>query len=123
MRVERIRRSAAVVLLPLLVLLASCDDGAAVQTVNVSLKNSEVYQYPAAGGDEEGARISSQAAHYAISEIRRDAQTGWVSTYVYQPQAAFVGVDYVEIEILTGSDGASPPTSIKRVAFRFDVHN
>jgi hypothetical protein len=74
-------------------------------------------------GDEDGARISTQAKHYSISEIRRDAETNWVAVYVYQPAAGFVGSDYVEIEILTGSDGVSPPTNIERVAFRLVIRN
>jgi len=92
------------------------------ETVNVSLKNTDTYQYPTVSGDEEGAIISRQATHHSISEIRRGEETNWVAVYVYQPAAGFVGSDQAEIEIFTGSDGASPPTNIRTVIFRFDIH-
>lgn len=100
-----------------------CRGRDSVQIVNVSLKNTETYQYATVGGDEEGARISHQAKHYTLSEIRRDAATGFVATYVYQSTAGFVGSDYSEIEVLTGSDGASAPKNIKRIAFHFVIHD
>jgi hypothetical protein len=112
-----------VLLLPVVLHVQGCRDSSPVETVNVSLKNTEVYQYPTVSGDEDGARISTQAKHYSISEIRRDAETNWVAVYVYQPAAGFVGSDYAEIEVLAGSDGASPPTNIKRVAFRLVIRN
>jgi hypothetical protein len=112
-----------VLLIPAVVYVQGCRKSNPVETVTVSLKNTETYQYPTVGGDEEGARISTQANHYSISEIRRNAETNWVAVYVYRPAAGFVGSDYAEVEILTGSDGASSPTSIRRVAFRFAVHH
>lgn len=99
-----------------------CRNPTEVETVRVSLENTETYSYPTVGGDEEGARISIQAKHYSISEIRRDAETNWVAVYFYRPAAGFVGTDYVEIEILTGSDGASP-AKISRVVLRFVIHD
>ena len=109
--------------LPLVVHIQGCRDADSVETVSVLLKNTETYYYRTVGGDEEGARISTQANHYSISEIRRNAETGWVAVYVYRPTAGFVGSDYAEVQILTGSDGASPPTSTKTVAFHFLVHD
>jgi hypothetical protein len=124
MTVPRFHRFVAfALLLPVVVQVQGCKELAGSETVSVSLRNTEEYEYPTVGGDEEGARISSQGSHYSISEIRRDAETHWVAVYVYRPAAGFVGSDKVEIEILTGSDGASAPTNIRRVAFRFDVHN
>jgi hypothetical protein len=43
--------------------------------------------------------------------------------YVYQPAADFVGEDHAEVEVMTGSDGASAPTNTKRLVFRFSVHD
>jgi hypothetical protein len=100
-----------------------CNGPNSIETVSVSLKNTETYEYRTVGGDEEGARISTQARHYSISEIRRDAATNWYAVYVYQPAAGFVGEDHAEVEVMTGSDGASAPTNIKRVVFRFSIHN
>ena len=93
------------------------------ETVIVYLKNTETFQYRTVGGDEEGARVSTQASHYSVSEIRRDASTDWYAVYFYQPVAGFVGEDHAEVEIMTGSDGASAPTNIRKVVFRFSVHD
>lgn len=120
----RLRLLTLVGLVGLLSVLAQgCDDPIRVETIRVSLQSGEIYQFPTVGGDEEGARISMQPKHYEISEIRRNAETNWVATFVYRPAVGFVGSDYAEIEILTGSDGASPPTNVTKVAFQFDVHN
>jgi hypothetical protein len=100
-----------------------CKGPDSAETVIVYLRNTETYQYRTVGGDEEGATISVQAAHYSISEIRRDAATNWYAVYVYQPAPGFVGEDHAEIEVQTGSDGASAPTNIKRIVFRFSIHD
>lgn len=100
-----------------------CKESNSVETITVSITNAERFQYPTAGGDEEGATISHQAQHHRISEIRRSAETNWVATYVYQAAPGFVGSDYAAIEIVTGSDGASSPRSIKTVAFHFTVRD
>jgi hypothetical protein len=100
-----------------------CKDASPVDTIEVSLTNSQAYQYPTVGGDEEGAKISIQPKHYRISEIRRNAETNWVATFVYQPTAGFVGSDSAELEVMTGSDGASPPRNVKRVVFHFTIYD
>jgi hypothetical protein len=110
-------------LLPVVFQIQACKDASSVETVKVSLTNSQAYQYPTVGGDEDGATIVVQPNHSVISEIRRNAETNWVATFVYQPTAGYVGSDYAEIEIVTGSDGASPPRNVKRVVFHFDIHN
>jgi hypothetical protein len=112
-----------ILLLAVVALVQGCRESNPVETITVSLQNAEVFHYPTVGGDEDGARIATQANHYRISEIRRDAATNWVAVYVYQPAPGFVGSDYAELEIFTGSDGASPPTSTKKVAFRFSIHD
>jgi hypothetical protein len=114
---------AAPLVLLLLGAALSCRERDTIQIVDVSLSNTELYQFPTVGGDEEGARISTQAKHHSVSEIRRSATTDFVATYVYQAARGFVGSDDAEIEVLTGSDGASPPRNIKRIAFRFVIHN
>ena len=115
-------RVALLGLLPVVLQTLGCREQGAVETVNVSLMNSQAYEYPTVSGDEEGARISIQPQHYSTSEIRRNAETNGVATFVYQPTAGFVGSDYAELEIMTGSDGASP-SNVKRVVFRFEIHN
>ena len=116
-------RVTLVALVPVVFHSQACTNASSVESVRVSLTNSQAYQYPTVGGDEQGARISVQPSHAITSEIRRNAETNWVATFVYQPTAGFVGSDYAEIEIVTGSDGASPPRNVKRVAFQFDIHN
>ena len=103
--------------------LQGCREAGAIQNVNVSMKNTANYQYSTVGGDEDGARVSMQAKHFSLSEIRRDTATAFVATYVYQPAPGFVGSDYAEVEVLTGSDGASQPNNIKTIAFHFVVHD
>jgi hypothetical protein len=115
--------AALVLLLPVVVHLQGCTEANSFDMVNVSLKNTETYQYPTVGGDEDGAMVSKQANHYSISEIRHNAETNWVAVYVYQPAAGFVGSDQAQIKIFTGSDGASPPTHTKTVIFFFEIHN
>jgi hypothetical protein len=104
------------------VAVQGCKDPDSVETVIVYLKNTETFQYPTVGGDEEGATIAVQAEHYRISEIRRDAATDWYAVFVYQPAAGFVGEDHAEIEVQTGSDGASAPTNTRKIIFRFSIH-
>lgn len=100
-----------------------CHERDSVQIVTVSLANTAIYQFPTVGGDEESARITTQAEHQSVSEIRRSAETGFVATYVYQPAPGFVGSDEAEIEVATGSNGATAPTAIKRIAFHFAIHD
>ena len=107
----------------LFVALHGCRDSPATHVVDVSLKNTELYEYPTVGGDEEGARLVTQAAHFSVSEIRRNTATGFVATYVYQAASGFVGADQAEIEVLAGSDGASPPKRVRRIVFRFSIHD
>lgn len=120
---SRVMRAARAILVAMLPLIAACNDAVTVEYVTVSLASGQTYTYPTVSGDEEGARISTQARHFSVSEIRRDAGTNWVATFVYQPAVGFVGTDRAAIEILTGSDGASPPTNVRRVVFTFGVHN
>lgn len=100
-----------------------CAQEPGIQKIDVSLNPGQVFQYPTVGGAEEGARIAVQAQHFSLSEIRRNPDTRWVAVYVYQPADGFQGADYSEIEVLTGSDGASAPTRVTKIAFHFDVRD
>jgi hypothetical protein len=110
-------------LLTLLISALGCGKSYTTETVNVTLKNTETYEYPTVGGEEEGARVSAQASHFSVSEIRRDSATNWVAVYVYRPATGFVGSDRSEVEILTGSDGGSAPSNVKKVVFHFAIHD
>ena len=106
--------------------LYSCKDNNSVSPIseddiNVSLKNYETYEYPTVSGDEEGAIIKTQAKHFEISEIKRNAGTNYVAVYIYKSKLDYVGNDFVEIETRKGSDGASPPTEIKTIKINFIV--
>lgn len=120
---RHLTRAAVLTVLVAIPVMHGCSNPDSFQTVVVSLKSTDTFHYPTVGGDEEGARIATQAKYYRISEIRRDAATNWVATYVYQPAAGFVGSDHAEIEVLTGSDGASPPTHVQRIAFQFTIRD
>ena len=57
----------------------------------VTITNSETYEYDfMISGDEEGAIIKTQAQHFLISEIVRDATTNWSVVYHYKPQDDFL---------------------------------
>ena len=119
----RIRRLCAVaVLLPIFGGSLACDDTKRAERLTVSLSNSDTFEYPIVIGIEDGARITVQAEHAAVSEIRRNADTNWVATYIYQPISGYIGSDRVQLEVLTGSDGASPPPDIRRVIIEFRIH-
>lgn len=102
-------------------LVLSCGRSTPVEILNVSLSNIDTFEYPTESGDEDGARITSHPQHAEVSEIRRDADTDWVATYVYKPVAGYVGSDVVELEILTTPDGLGPP-DVRRLRIRFSVH-
>ena len=114
-------RAATTLVLLVATASAACRSSGDAETVAVALRNSETYQFAMATGDEDGARIVAQAEHFAVSEIRRDSSTNWSALYVYAPAASFVGEDSVQLEILSGSDGASAPTRRKRVTIRFSI--
>lgn len=109
-------------LLCLIGTLDACTATPARQQLSVSLSNTETYQHLAAAGDEEGASISVQARHFAVSEVRRDASTGWTATYIYQPAPGFVGSDRVVLDVFTNPDGTGP-AEVNQVEIRFQVHN
>lgn len=102
-------------------IVLSCGRSSPVEVLNVSLSNIDTFEYPTKGGDEDGARVATPPQHAEVSEIRRNAETNWVATYVYKPVAGYVGSDVVELDILTSSDGVSPP-DVRRLAIRFSVH-
>lgn len=108
----------------LLILTLSCDNNfdsnSDSSAITVTLNESETYEYRTGiGGDEEGASIILQAEHFEISDIIRNADTQWEAVYRYQPEPLFSGTDYVEIQLSTGSDGASSPINVK---IRFHVN-
>ena len=108
--------------LSLLMSATACKEKVAVESLSVSILNTDRYRHPTVGGDEEGARISMQATHYSVSEIRRDSESNWVATYVYQPTAGYTGTDDVELEILSSSDGVTAPQIVKKLRLHFLIH-
>lgn len=115
---NKVRRFLTVV--SIMVSVAGCNNSTAIEFLTVSIRNTEQYEHLTVGGDEEGARISAQARHYSISEVRRGPETNWIATYVYRPSPGFVGTDNVELEVLTGSDGATAP-NVRKVRLHFVV--
>ncbi len=109
--------------LALLVAVPACRDADPVQQIDVSMKNTDVYTYRIALGDEDGSRIVVQPKHYAVSEMRRGPGTQFAGEYRYQPAPGFVGSDLAELEVSTGSDAASAPTRVQRIVLRFTVTN
>lgn len=108
-------------LLPICAVLLSCAKAPPVEVLTVSMSNSDTFEYPTEGGDEDGVRITTEPRHAAVSEVRRGAETNWVATYVYRPVDGYAGSDHVQLEILTNSDGVSPP-DVRRLRIEFTVH-
>ena len=118
----RIRRLCAIaIFLPLVSGSLACDDTDAAERLTVFLSTGESFADPPVSGIEEGARITRQAQHAAVSEIRRNADTNWVATYVYQPISGYIGSDNVQLEVHTGSHGAGPG-DIRRITIEFHIH-
>lgn len=94
----------------LAVLLSACDkENTSKQEVNKTISKNDTLKYDLGGfGDEEGASIQQQAAHFETSELARASHV----TYYYKAEAGFTGQDYVELRSARGSDGASPNTDI-----------
>jgi hypothetical protein len=94
-----------------------------ISVINVTVRNTNTFQYPTVGGDEEGTRISVQARHYRVSQIRRNASTNWVALYIYQPEADYVGSDYTELEVFTNPTGRPENKRVSKVGLSFKVTN
>lgn len=119
----RLRKSPVTLLLCLTVAALACRPADDSEVIAVRLQGTQSYQLDLVGGDEEGARVVEQARHFEVSEIRRDASTNWYARYVYEPAAGFIGEDRVELEVLTGSDGASAPTRRRRVTVLLSIRD
>jgi hypothetical protein len=90
--------------------------------IPVNLKNTESYNHNTGiTGDEDGASIIVQAKHYEISDIIRNGETNWEAVYKYKPKSGFIGTDYIELELSTGSDGVSPPKNTELIKIKFIV--
>lgn len=113
-----------VFLLGLVYLLPACkkaETNYTYETIKESLKQTETYYLPlGVFGDEEGASISKQAAHFRVSQLSRDLNTGKIS-FVYEPAANFVGTDVVEIKSTRGSNGSSANNIIQVTTLKFTV--
>ena len=79
------------------------------RTIQVTLKNSDEYEFPTGmGGDEQGARVSKEPAHAAKSEMVRDLSTNFEPVYRYRPEPGYVGTDQVEITLIDIEIGGGP---------------
>jgi hypothetical protein len=94
-----------------------------VPVINVTVRNTETFQRFLVGGDEDGARIITQAQHFRVSEVRMDASTNWGRVYFYQPEAGYVGSDYTELELETNSRGTVGKAQVSKLGLRFTVTN
>ena len=114
------------ILLTIIGLLCSCsneDDDVKTKEIeiNVIINNSNTYEYHLGSfGDEEGAEIQIQAAHFEISELIEYSNDRQV-VYKYRPTPGYVGNDYVEITAERGSDGSGPNTNIIILKITFNI--
>jgi len=90
------------------------------QAIATVIDTNEIYTFDLGYfGDEEGATISKQAIHYAVSKLVRDSASKII--YTYQPAKDYSGNDEVEITSSRGSDGASANTDIKITTIKFTI--
>lgn len=120
------RNHLIIVLIFIIIASVSCNDSTDKNSennvLNVTIHNTETYQHDTGiSGDEDGVSIIVQAKHCDLSEIVRNADTNWSAVYRYKPQSGFIGTDCVEIEISTGSDGASKPTNVEVIKINIKV--
>ena len=114
------------IILTIIGFLCSCsNDDDNIKTkeieINVIINNSNTYEYYFGGfGDEEGAEIQIQAAHFEISELVEYSNDRQV-VYKYRATSGYIGNDYVEIIAERGSDGSSPSTEIRILKITFNV--
>jgi hypothetical protein len=114
--------------IPIILLLFSfgcqntTDPNVTEETKQVSINGSEIYQYQTGiSGDEEVATIVQQSKNYETSTIVRDATTDWEAVYHYKPKSGFQGTDYVEVKLVTGSDGSTSDRNIKLINLEITV--
>jgi hypothetical protein len=116
-----------ILLYSILIVVANCHQDASIlepknDIIKVHIQNSETYQRKlGVSGDEEGATIRKQALQFQTSKILRNSDTNWEAVYIYQPKENYRGIDYVEIELSGGSDGASPPTNKAVIKIQFII--
>lgn len=88
---------------------------------NVNISNNETYEYNlGVFGDEEGAGITTQAKHYEISELEREAAVGKI-IYMYKPQNNYIGPDYVEISTSRGASFAGDDAERTIIQIKFNI--
>ena len=106
-----------------IIIITSCNDEPTKtrNSFNVELTKNELFIYDTNHhGDEEGGRIVTQATNFLVSELSRDDST-FQLLYRYQPAEDYEGTDVVELELSSGSDGASPSTYLKYVTINFKI--
>ena len=113
----------------LLPIILSCKKSPAnkqnTQTINVTLKPNQSYQFDLGGfGIEEGAGITKQATHFLISTATRDISGNTPNIiYTYVSAKDYVGTDEVELKSERGSNGASPNMIITYTIIKFQIKN
>ena len=88
--------------------------------LTIELSKNEICTYVCTGG-EDGAIIKTQAAHFEVSEINRNSNTGYSAIYSYKPKANYVGSDFVEIEILSDVAAIDEQITSKTVKIEFYI--
>lgn len=103
--------------------LLSCsgddDTNTLVKEENITLKNTEKYEYNMGSfGDEEGVRILKQARHFEISELVRDEVT-FEMIYKYKPETGYTGTDMVELQRIAYdvSTGKTSSSDVVKIIF------
>jgi len=91
--------------------------------ITITLGRNETYRYDLGlFGDEEGARITTQASHFLVSELNSDINSSNIR-YTYTPTDDFTGTDVVVLKSMRGSDGASQNNQVILTTIKFMISN
>lgn len=90
-----ITKTTAILLATTLLFILGCSETIDDSDLTVELSKNQTYEYKSVSGDEESARIKTQAKHFEISEIVRNSNTNFIAVYSYKPLSNYVGYDFV----------------------------
>ncbi len=113
-----------IILMAIIGLFSTCsndDDNSNVKLIEkkITLNNSENYEHSLGYfGDEQGARIVTQAKYFEISKLNRATDE---IIYNYKSENDFVGSDFVEIESVNFNISTDNETVINKIRITFNI--
>lgn len=69
-----------------LIFIFGCSETRDNSDLTIELSKNQTYEYKSVSGDEESARIKTQAKHFEISEIVRNSSTNFIAVLMCTPK-------------------------------------